>query len=144
MKGTYDVYFGSDVIGKAVVERIGLYYRFQCSCRLTGEVMCRLTVTCGKNQANLGVLIPTGDCFGLTTKLSVKKLGEGSLRFRVLPKHSNTEGRFVPVYPDEPFAYLTRLQNAVMQLRDGQAGVLLSAQASSNPTGQWSEPIYAG
>lgn len=128
MEGTYDVLLGRESIGKVSVERQGLYYRFSCRCQITGTVIYRVTVSCGGHHENLGILIPMGDSFGLTTKLAVKKLGKGSFQFRALPKHQKAEGKFIPVYPDEPFAYITRLQKAFMEVRNGQVGVVIPDQ----------------
>ena len=77
MEGTYGVYFGTNLAGKVQVRRQGLYYRFACRCRLTGEVVCRLRVTCGGRRENLGVVVPVDGGFGLETSLPVKCLGEG-------------------------------------------------------------------
>ena len=126
----YDIRLGTDVVGKANVERRGLYYYFSCRCKLSGAVMCRVSVSCGGHHENLGVLIPMGDVFGLDTKLAVKRLGEGVFRFLVLPKHQKTAAQFIPIRPEEPFAYITRLQDAFMEIRDGQVGIVL--QPSSN------------
>lgn len=125
MDGEFDILMGKEVIGKATVEQQGLYYRFSCRCNISGAVMCRITVSCNGHHENLGVLIPMGNGFGLNTKLAVKKLGKGPFQFRALPKHQKSEGEFIPVYPDEPFAYLTRLQNAFLEIRNGQVGVII-------------------
>ena len=66
-----------------------------------------------------------GERFGLSTKVPIKRLGQGTMRFQALPKHRKLEGEFIPVYPEEPFAYLTRLQNAFLAVRDGQVGVVI-------------------
>lgn len=124
MEGTYDILLGNEPVGKAVVERQGLYYRFDCRCKLSGTVIYRLSVESNGHHENLGVPVPVGEEFRLTTKLAVKKLGKGQFRFRVLPKHQKHESSFIPVYPEEPFAYLTRLQNAFLEVRDGQVGVV--------------------
>ena len=108
-----------------MVQRQGLYYCFCCRCRLTGEVLYRIEVSCDGRREDLGILIPVGDRFGLSTKVPVKRLGQGTLRFQALPKHRKLEGEFIPVYPEEPFAYLTRLQNAFLAVRDGQVGVVI-------------------
>lgn len=128
MKGTYDIYFGSEVIGTATVEQEGLYYDVHCLCRLTGDVMFRVSVSCADRCENLGTLIPMGDSFGLTTRLAVKKLGKGTLQFRVIPKRPQTSGRFVPVYPEEPFAYLQYMQSAFWEQKNGQAGVVITGK----------------
>jgi hypothetical protein len=125
MDGEYDIRMGTETVGKALVQRQGLYYQFRCQCKLSGDVMCRVMVSCNGHHENLGILVPMGDGFGLSTRLAVKRLGKGRLEFRVLPKHKKYEGTFVPVYPEEPFSYLTRLQNAFLEIRNGQMGVVL-------------------
>ena len=89
--------------------------------------MYRVAVSCGGHHENLGVLVPMGDTFGLTKKLPAKKLGEGKLQFQALPKHQKSEGKFIPVYPEEPFGYLTRLQNAFLEVKNGQVGVVIES-----------------
>ena len=125
MEGNCGVYFGSQLAGKVQVMRQGLYYRFQCRCKLTGEVVCRLAVTCGEKQENLGVVVPMDGGFGLDTKLPVKRLGEGNMEFTLIPKHEVSAEKFVPIYPEEPFAYIERLKEAFLVRKNGQAGVIL-------------------
>ncbi len=125
MDGSYDILLGNEPIGTAKVERQGLYYSFTCRCRLSGTGIFRLSVSCNGHYENLGIPVPCGDVFELCTRLPVKKLGKGQPRFIALPKHQKHDGEFVPIYPDEPFAYLHRLQEAFLQVRQGQAGVIL-------------------
>ncbi len=122
----YDIRMGRDVIGKANVERQGLYYHFSCRCRLSGAVIYRVMVTCDGHSENLGVLMPMGDVFGLEKKLAVSRLGVGVFRFQAMPKHQQSIGQFVPIRPEEPFAYITRLQDAFLEIREGQVGVVIS------------------
>ena len=51
----YGVYFGKEQVGKVQVQRQGLYYRFTCRCRISGDVMCRLWVSSGEKRENLGL-----------------------------------------------------------------------------------------
>lgn len=125
MEENYEVRLGQTPIGKAQVLRQGLYYRVICRCRLTGEVMYRLMVRCGDREENLGVLVPMGSGFGLDTKVPVKKVGEGELAFSVMPKHPKQEGKFVPIYPEEPFSYIAKLKDAYLEARGGETGVVL-------------------
>lgn len=129
MDGKYDILMGKEMVGKATVEQQGLYYRICCQCNISGAVMCRVTVSCNGHHENLGILIPMGDGFGLTTKLAVKRLGKGAFQFRVMPKHQKSEGQFIAVYPEEPFAYLSRLKNAFLEVRNGQVGVVIGGSA---------------
>lgn len=125
MEGVYEIEMGGESVGQARVERQGLYYRFSCRCRISGEVICRVTVSCNGRTENLGVLVPMGREFGLEKKVAVKKLGRGAFRFRVGPKHSAQMSGFTPVYPEEPFAYISRLQEAFLAVQNGQVGVVL-------------------
>ena len=123
--GEYELCLGKDPVGKVQVLRQGLYYRFICRCKLTGEVVYRLTVRCGETTENLGVMVGTGDGFGLDKKVPVSRLGEGEMSFLLLPKSDRLNGTFVPIHPDEPFAYITRLQDAFFARQGGQAGIVI-------------------
>lgn len=125
MEGNYGVYFGNQQAGKVQVLRQGLYYRFHCRCKLTGNVVCRLTVSCGPNRENLGVVVPVDDGFGLDTRLPVKRLGEGNMEFFLVPKHETGTGRFVPIYPEEPFSYIERLKESYLARKNGQYGIMI-------------------
>lgn len=125
MEGNYGVYFGNQLSGKVQVLRQGLYYRFICRCKLTGNIVCRLSVTCGQNRESLGVVVPMGDGFGLDTKLPVKRFGEGNMEFFLVPKHEMSAGHFAAIYPEEPFSYIARLKDAYLVRKNGQYGILV-------------------
>ncbi len=125
MEGNYEVSFGNQNVGRVQVQRQGLYYRFLCRCQLSGNVVCRLQVTCGDKGENLGVVIPVGDGFGLDTRLPVKRLGEGNMTFTLMPKHEAGGGTFVPIYPEEPFSYISRLKDAYLARKGGQVGIMI-------------------
>ena len=122
----YPVLLGGQPIGKAEVGRQGLYYCIACRCRLSGEVVYKVTVSCGENTESLGILVPEGGAFVVTTRVPIKRLGEGELAFRAVPRHTELRGQFIPVSPEEPFAYLSRLENAFMAIRDGHSGIIIS------------------
>ena len=137
MVGDYEVFFGNQQAGKVRVQRQGLYYSFHCRCRLTGDVVCRLYVSCGGQQESLGVVVPEGDGFGLDTRQPVKRFREGEPSFALIPKHAVPSGQFVPIVPEEPFAYIERLKTSFLVKKYGQMGILLEDQkAISSPTGQ--------
>ena len=125
MIGTFEIMQGTSSIGKVTVERQGLYYRIRCRCSLTGEVMHHLVVSSGEKREDLGTLVPFDGAFGLEKRIPVKKLGEGEPEFHLLPKHSSPDGKFIPVYPEEPFSYLARLKDAYLETRNGQLGIVL-------------------
>lgn len=125
MDGNYAVTFGKQTVGKVQVLRQGLYYRFLCRCQLSGEVMCRLWVTCGDKRENLGLVVPVDGGFGLDTRIPAKRLGEGALAFTLIPKHDAPEGKFVPISPEEPFAYIERLKDAYLVKKGEQIGIVI-------------------
>ena len=125
MEGTYNIEQAGQCIGQAQVTRQGLYYHFVCRCRLSGEVICRLAAVCGDKTENLGIPVPENGGFVLRKKIPVSHLGEGDLRIRVLPKHTELTGNFIPICPEEPFQYLSRLKNAYLQRRGTQLGVVI-------------------
>ena len=127
MVGEYDVYMGDQVVGTAQVEQQGLYYCFRCRCNLSGDTICRVCVSCGGCQESLGILVPQNGQFETWAKVAVKKLGQGTFRFRVLPRHSAMQEKFICVFPEEPFAYISRLKEAYLQERQGRLGIVIPA-----------------
>lgn len=132
MEGDYAVYFGNQQTGKVQVQRQGLYYRFFCRCSLSGGVVCRLNMVCGGKQENLGVVVPVGEGFGLDTRIPAKRLGEGEPEFFLVPRHDRGDGTFVPLRPEEPFAYIRRLKEAYLACHEGQLGVMLPPEPGKN------------
>lgn len=112
--------------GKVLVQRKGLYYYFQCRCGLSGDIIYRLVVTCSNIRESLGILVPKDGCFVLDTKVPVKKIGAGEWSFELVPKHETAAGTFVPICPEEPFAYIARLKKSFLVLQNGQAGIYIS------------------
>ena len=130
MEGSYPILQGNESIGSAQIVRQGLYYCFDCHCDLCGEVVHRLTVTCGGNTHNLGIPVPEGELFVLRTKLPVKQLGEGMPQIRAQPMHKPMGAAFVPISPEEPFTYLSRLKDGFLEIRDGVPGLVISGEES--------------
>lgn len=120
MEGTYGIWLGKEQVGKAFVERKGLYYEFFCRCHISSEVICRVSLSCGSSHENLGILMPCAEEYTLKKKIPVKQLGVGEPRFWITPKQTQMNEVLVDVYPEEPFRYLSKLQNAYLQKQRGQ------------------------
>ena len=125
MEGIYPVFFGQAQAGKVEVRKQGLYYRFFCRCSMSGDVVCCLVVSCGGKQESIGVLVPGEEGFGLEKSVPCKRFGVGEPEFQLVPRHEASGGTFVPICPEEPFAYISRLKNAYFERRYGQAGVVI-------------------
>ena len=128
MEGNYTVTVSGKHAGKVEVVRQGLYYHFSCRCRLSGESMYRLMVSRGNIRENLGILVPRDGSFVLETKLPVKRIGEGNLSFSLVAKQESLSGTFVPISPEEPFAYISRLKESFLVIRNGQSGILINKE----------------
>lgn len=131
MEGNYPVYFGEQAIGRVLVRKEGLYYRFCCRCTLSGEVVCRLAAVCDGEPIHLGILVPIGESFGLDTSMPVKRIGSRTPQFQVLPGRVVTNGRFIPIKPEEPFAYIARLKDAFLAYQNGQAGIMFQNEGTA-------------
>lgn len=125
MEGTYNVYQGEESLGKVHVQKQGLYYRFFCRCKFSGQVMYDLQLNWDDGKALLGLLTPMDGQFGLEVKVPVKRVGQHNWRFSLRPHHSAVGGQFVPIYPDEPFSYLSHLERAYLSVQSGQVGIVL-------------------
>ena len=166
MAETYDIRFDDSLVGKAQVEKQGLYFCFSCRCRMPDEKLYRIHVISGENREDLGICIPLDGLFGMDKRLPAKRLGEGTLEFILLPKdwkpqeiavqqmtvteekmeeavplpeteidvpeyeeeilpEEPDEEVFIPVSEEEPFEYLDKLENAVMDVREETVGIVL-------------------
>ena len=120
MEAEYVLWDGQSEIGKVQVSRRGLYYRFVCRCRISGELIYRLMVKCGDTYISAGVLVPVEDGFGLDKKIPVKKFDGEDFVFSIRPYHGTSLDGFYPICPEEPFAYLERLGCAYLTTRQGK------------------------
>ena len=127
MEGIHDIWLGDKAVGKAEVSRQGLYYRIRCKCQLAEESLCRVRA----GDVSLGVLIPDGDGFGLETKLPVKRFENQSRKFTIQPNRPVLAGKFIPIKPEEPFAYIERLKDAYLARQDGQLGIVIKEEAGT-------------
>ncbi len=135
-----DIMLGNQSIGKGEIHREGMYYRIHCRCRLSGEVPCQVEARAGGKTFDLGLLVPENGAFCLTRRLPIKEIGTGELTLRAMPKSTVGRGKFVPISADEPFSYLSRLENAYLARKDGVVGAYIEDKSRVSPTGQWSEP----
>ncbi|MBR4289061.1 MAG: hypothetical protein IKT52_00250 [Oscillospiraceae bacterium] len=86
MAETYDITYDGVNVGRAQMEKQGLYYVFSCRCRLPQDGLYRIHVLCADKREDLGICVPMGDVFGMDKKLPAKKLGEGTPSFELLPR----------------------------------------------------------
>ena len=120
MEGTYEVLRGGQAIGSVEVTRQGLYYHICCRCRLSGEVMFRLWMCFEEDRQDLGILTPMDGCFGLKTRLPVKKAGQGSPKFQLRPNRQALSEPLSGLDPKLAVPFLTRLEKSYLARENGQ------------------------
>ena len=123
MEVFYPMILNGKPVGKMSVRRKGLYYCFRGRCSLPGDGIYRAAVQCGTHQERLGVLIPDEDSFRITTSVPIKRIGEGELSFLILSDNVKPSGVFVPINPEEPFAYIARLKDSFLEIQNGEPGI---------------------
>ena len=123
MERCYEVMYGNDAIGKVQVIPQGLYCRIICRCRGTHEQVLRLFADAQGHRENLGVLIPEGDGLVLDRKIPIKRLGGEKLRFYLSSGCGCDGSHFVPICPEEPFLYISRLKTAFLESEQGRVGI---------------------
>lgn len=123
----YAVNFNGKQVGQVKLTRQGLYYHLICQCAVSGDTMYRLEASGGTRKTDLGILVPMGQGFGMETRFPVSRLGEGELSFCL---HGDAlEKRIcIPIKPEEPFAYISRLKDAFLVIQDGQKLVSIPAR----------------
>ena len=131
MEYHYEVYMGSDAVGKVNIIKQGLYYRVLCRCIVPSDTVYRLYAITETGREKLGVLIPDGDGVLLDRKIPVKRLQEFS-RFILSSRSDEDKGRFVPIYPEEPFSYIGQLENAFLEIQNGQVGVCIKDSSGAD------------
>ena len=152
MADTYEIVYEGKPVGSVRTEKQGLYLCFHCRCALPDGRMYRIHVCSGDKREDLGICIPVEGKFGMDKKIPSKRLGEGALTFQLVPKDwkpekfvaepelpvqeevltepepviaEEPEGIFVPVSEEEPFQQLDMLEDAVMDVRGDQVGIVI-------------------
>ena len=127
MEGIFEIKLWDKVVGRAEVKREGLYYRFFCRCHMREDTLCRVAV----GREDLGILVPVDDGFGLETKIPAKRFADTVPEFRLIPNKPMLEGKFIPIKPEEPFAYIQRLKEGYLHCRNGEYGLVIKEKAGT-------------
>lgn len=133
MEATYEIKLGDDPVGTATVTQKGLYYEILCICSLTGSVPFRIQMYTSDAQIDLGLCYKRGNTIGLKTRVCVKQAGVAPFQFSLIPHKEYAEKSFVPIHPEEPFAYLKRLEDAYLVYRNGNPGICFKDPAQDQP-----------
>lgn len=120
----YDIKMQGRTVGKAAVDKQGLYYRFDCQCGFTDKEVHSVWVCWEGGNRKLGVCIPNGGQYCLKTQVPVKYIPDDGLTFTVDYTQKNRTD-FYPVDAEKPFAFIDRLADAQFDIRDGKPGIVI-------------------
>lgn len=123
-----DVDFSGRIIGKANVQREGLYYRIFCTFFPEREGIYRILMHCGEEKIDLGIGLPALSGFELLKKIPVKQIPEGEYRFSVVSEANEKRTVFVPLCATEPFREIRRLRCGKFQSEHGIPGIRFPVQ----------------
>lgn len=130
----YNILFNETPVGRAEVKTVGLYYHFSCTCNPPDSGFYRITVTDGDSVNNLGICVPEGSNFTCTARIPKKHLNGDRLSFALKP--FNEEVTAIPIQTGEPFSQLDRLDNARLQLTNGQTEIIIDSAQDQPDSGQ--------
>lgn len=126
MVGDYSVFLAGSPVGQAIVTQEGMFWRVRCHCKASADVPFTLQAAWGEEILDLGLLANSGEELTVTARINKKKVPQGKPVFRILVKHRNTVEQFLPISPEEPFAYLSKLKDAYLIYKGNQPGIALN------------------
>lgn len=156
MEKCYDIYLGSEAVGKATLTKEGLYWKIRCQCSLPSDEAHRVTAKAGE-EIDLGILVPENGEYCLTKRIAMKRFADAQPQFfikthspdpeeivhPIIPEESTqpdiSEERFIAITPEEPFAYIEELKDARLEEKDGEIGITLPEE-EKEPEIQDSDP----
>ena len=121
----YCVMQGKKQAGKVQLIQQGLYYRIFCRAELSGTIMYRLVAVTEEKRVNIGILAPESGGWSLNRKIPCSHFPGDIREFLLLPSHEPMEGKFVPIAPEEPFAYIEKLKDAYLARQNDRLGVVI-------------------
>lgn len=127
MSQSYPVILYSENVGTAQVEKQGLYYRFRCVCRFQQTGMYEIHVKSGTDSINLGLCVPEGSNFTLTTRIPVKQIPSGEMCFIAAEKDSKKR-KVLTVCKEEPFLHLAELEDAIYVLQNNTPCIMIGSE----------------
>ena len=136
----YSVMWHGKPVGYATVEKEGLYYKLKCFCQPEQKRYYRIKVNDCCTEIDLGICVPSGAGFTLTTRVPVRKLNKDQLKFVLVDHCAINAPQIIPIINDSPFPWLDRLISARFQYRNGKAAVVIDPVQDQWDNGQNQEP----
>jgi len=110
----YNVSYMEKIVGKVILSREGLYYKFQCQTQIPG---LRLFIKTNLGDFDLGICVPTEGGFGVCTKKPLKSISGEVQSFYFRSQKEKNHGHLIK--PNEPFALLHKLSEGHLFIENG-------------------------
>lgn len=104
----FPIYFHSNPVGKASVQKEGLYYNIVCCCQLPSGNMYRIEIRCDEDTYMLGVCVPEEGWHMIRKRIPVKRFPKEAIEFYVID--ANTD--MVAISVNTPFHKIAQLEDA--------------------------------
>ena len=122
MERLFSVSFQDQPIGTVHLSRDGLYLVISCRCELPEDDFFSLRMETDTEILDLGLVYPVGSGFGLDTRVSARKMGQGNWRF-LLRKRAE-QRQCIPTENELPLSCLLRLEHCRYELIGGKPYLL--------------------
>lgn len=109
-----DIMYDNNAVGTANIRKEGLYYRFDCHCDFQVPGLHRLYAQCENRTVDLGICIPRGDSFGLSTTIPVSRLGKNKITVFAGSKNGLIQEKVIPIDQAKPFSRLEDIDYAIL------------------------------
>lgn len=134
----FEIVCNEKIVGTAEVEKEGLYYRIYCVCTPPNKEIHRILVDDGQCKRDLGICVPVGTNFVLTTRIPVKYINAENLQFTLIQQNAEA----MPISTDMEFQDLDKLETARLQVTNGQVEVLIDSVQDQPDSDQIPEPPH--
>ncbi len=125
----FEIYDKENCVGSAQIQQEGMYYRICCTCKIPKDGIHRIIVSDGENEVDLGICVPSGGKFMLTSRIPMKRLKGESRIFQLVKQGERStnavEKKEVPVEAGNPFLNLDELENAYFKSDDGNPVIVI-------------------
>lgn len=128
----YDIYFGSQVVGHAQLEKEGLYYRVLGNCEMQESGMYKLQIQNGNTVVKTVTCIPHNGAYAAETRVPVKQLEKGDIHF-LLTEKNQSHFRQAEVHPDQEFPYMALLEQAILAAGEEHPTIVIKEAPTEGP-----------
>jgi len=127
----YEILMFDRCVGSAEVKKEGLYYRFICTCIPPDRGIHRIKVSDGDKEQDLGICVPVGSKFYLTSRVPIKRLKGECFNFTLVPEQEE----WFPVASGKPFPHLDKIETARLQITNGRPQIVIDPASDLQDSG---------